>query len=156
MSWVVRDAPVADASVFALYNHHSDLYAHAGRVNGAVTFPVPISQQLAAGLQSGPFASLLGAAGIRYIPMPHLALDKVLVAHCGWNCQCVKPEPIHRMLAMVHKASSIVQYMLSAMAHSQSCRCSAADSDPCMSMIFAQAAQCQIIIDTLLCLQSQS
>lgn len=36
-----------------------------GRVNGAVTLPVPVSRQLASGLQSGPLSSLLGAAGIR-------------------------------------------------------------------------------------------
>ena len=40
-------------------------HVHAGRVNGAVTFPVPVPDQVAAGLQAGPLASLLGAAGIR-------------------------------------------------------------------------------------------
>ena len=49
----------------------------AGRVNGAVTFPVPVPEQVAAGLQSGPFASLLGAAGIRYAA--HLAYKLVQV-----------------------------------------------------------------------------
>ncbi len=39
----------------------------AGRVNGAVTLPLPVSQQLASGLQSGPLSSLLGAAGIRSV-----------------------------------------------------------------------------------------
>jgi len=38
-----------------------------GRVNGAVTLPLPVSQQLASGLQSGPLSSLLGAAGIRSV-----------------------------------------------------------------------------------------
>lgn len=41
--------------------------ADAGRVNGAVPFPVPVSRQLADSLQSSPLSSLLGAAGIRSV-----------------------------------------------------------------------------------------
>ena len=49
-------------------------------MNGAVTLPVPVSRQLASGLQSGPLSSLLGAAGIRSANPPNL---------CNGACQCL-------------------------------------------------------------------
>lgn len=49
------------------YQHLGDMMS-LGRVNGAVTLPLPVSQQLASGLQSGPLSSLLGAAGISLQP----------------------------------------------------------------------------------------
>ena len=72
--------------MFVVCSRLSSVCGYAGRVNGAVTFPVPVSQQLAAGLQSGPFASLLGAAGIRYqllwILLPVLVLVTNLFDQC--------------------------------------------------------------------------
>lgn len=51
-----------------------------GRVNGAVTLPVPVSRQLASGIQSSPLNSLLGAAGIRSATHPPQLLHKCLLA----------------------------------------------------------------------------
>lgn len=49
------------------YQHLGDMMS-LGRVNGAVTFPVPVSRQLAEGLQSSPLGSLFSAAGISLNP----------------------------------------------------------------------------------------
>ncbi|KAL3147685.1 hypothetical protein ABBQ32_002435 [Trebouxia sp. C0010 RCD-2024] len=49
------------------YQHLGDMMS-LGRVNGAVTLPVPVSRQLASSLQGGPLSSLLGAAGISFQP----------------------------------------------------------------------------------------
>lgn len=99
LTWTLRDTDAASSSIRVLLHEHSAPFCnalvllgwvraphkvstsehdgdlHAGRSKGAVTLPLPVPQQLASAVASGPLNGFLQAAGIRF------------AAHCPRNAR---------------------------------------------------------------------